>query len=143
MATQKTTQLTGRASVRAGSYIDGELQKTPSQRAAEGPQAERTTVKMDVLRDGSFAGGYRHTGETIDVPDDHVEVLELSGFAARADRVERAQRARDEQAKDRADEEAAAAKRNPSRTAVQPLGTSATSQQGGDPAKAAAPDPQK
>lgn len=125
MTTPKADQLTGRASIRAGSYQPGEgLQLTPSQKAAAGPQPEPETVTMDVLRDGSYGGEYRHTGDTVEVPADHVETLTLSGFAARADRADLAQQARDEQAKDRAADQAAATKRGGVRaTAAAPLST--------------------
>lgn len=130
---QKAEQLKGRASIKAGSHQPGEgLVQTPAQKAAAGPQPEPTTVKMDVLRDGSFMGEYYHVGETIDaVPEEHVETLTLSGFAARADRAELAQQARDQHAKDQADAEQAATNKTASRearrtanaTAVKPMDT--------------------
>lgn len=125
----ETTDLTGRASITAGTHIGGELKMTPAQKAAAAahPQAEPKTVTMDILRDGSFNGEYYHTGETADVPEQHVEALTLSGFAARADRAELAQKARDASAKDAADEAAAvekkAAARGKKSTAVAPLTT--------------------
>src|SRR3954465_4705230 len=74
-------------SLHYGSSQPGEgVLLTPSQKAALGPQSEPQTVQMDVLRDGSFQGEYRHTGDTIDVPVDLVETLTLAGFAARTDR---------------------------------------------------------
>jgi hypothetical protein len=109
---KKSDSLTGKASIQAGTYVDGKLQMTPSQKAAAGPQPDIATVSMDVLRDGSYGGEYRHAGDTVDVPEDHVETLALSGFAARADRVERAQDAREADAK--APEKS---------TAVAPMGT--------------------
>jgi hypothetical protein len=126
MADEKTN-LTGAAALRAGTFIPGEgYQATPSQQAAAGPQPDPKTVQMDVLRDGSFNGDYYHTGDTATVPEEHVEALTLSGFAARSDRVEQAQQARDAKAKDAEADKAAADKRAASRkrgTAVQPLGT--------------------
>jgi hypothetical protein len=113
MADEQKDQLTGKASIRAGSYQGGELQLTPSQRAAMGPQPTAKTVSMDVLRDGSFASEYHHVGSTIDVPEDQVETLTNSGFAARADRVEAATAAR----------AADAAEPAPVNTAVEPMKT--------------------
>lgn len=125
---KKSDQLTGRASIQAGTYVGGELQQTPSQKAAAGKQPELKTVTMDILRDGSYDGEYRHTGDTIDVPEDTVETLTLAGFAARADRAELAQQARDDAEKDRADAEQAAADKAAARksgksTAVKPMTT--------------------
>lgn len=111
---KKSESLTGKASIRAGSYQNGEFQATPSQKAAMGKQPEAKTVSMDVLRDGSYGGSYYHTGDTVDIPADHVETLTLSGFAARTDRAEVAQQARDADAKEAEAEKA---------TAVKPLGT--------------------
>lgn len=121
----KQDQLKGRASIEAGTHLPGEgLQMTPSQKAAAGPQAEVETVSMEVLRDGSYGGEYRHVGDSVDVPESDVESLTLSGFAARADRVERAQRARDEKAQEQAEAEKKAASRKSGRsTAVAPMGT--------------------
>lgn len=125
MADTKSDQLTGKASINAGTHIGGELQMTPAQKAAAGPQPEAKTVSMEVLRDGSFNGEYYHVGDTADVPEQHVEALTLSGFAARADRAEVAQQARDAAAKEQADADAkAAAKGKRSTTAVKPLSTS-------------------
>lgn len=124
MADTKSDQLTGKASIHAGTYIGGELQMTPSQKAAAGPQPEPKTVAMEVLRDGSFAGETHHAGDPIDVPEQYVEALTLSGFAARADRVSAAQEARDAKAKDDADAAAAAEKKSAKKsTAVKPLTT--------------------
>lgn len=109
--------LTGKASIRAGSYQGGEFQFTPSQKAAMGSQPAAKPVSMDVLRDGSYAGEYHHVGGTVDVPPDQVETLTLSGFAARADRAEVAAAAR----------EADAAEPAPS-TAVAPMTTENTSE---------------
>lgn len=127
MDTKQPEQLTGKASIYAGTHIDGELQKTPAQKAAEGPQPEKKTVQMEALRDGYFNGESYHTGDSVDVPEAHVEALTLSGFAARSDRAELAQQSRDAKAKDQADADAAAEKRSASRgrrsTAVKPLTT--------------------
>ncbi len=68
---------------------------TPSQKAAQGPQAEAKTVKMDVLQDRSYNGVSYKTGDTVDVPEEYVEALTLSGFGARADRVELAKAVRE------------------------------------------------
>lgn len=109
-----------------GSTQHGKLVQTPAQKAAAGPQPEPKTVAMDILRDGSYDGVYHHVGDTIDVPDDHVETLTLSGFAARADRAEVAQQARDTAARRAEADRAAAAKRGGKRsTAVAPLTTHA------------------
>lgn len=123
-------QLTGRASILAGTHVPGEgYQATPAQKAAAGPQPEPKTVTMDVLRDGSFQGEYYHVGDTVDVPEAHLEALTLSGFAARSDRAALAQQARDDAAKDKADadqkaaDKAAARNRTGRSTAVAPLGT--------------------
>lgn len=127
----KAEQLTGRASIRAGSYQPGEgLIKTPGQKAAEGQQPEPTTVSMEVLRDGSYGGEYRHAGDTIDVPEDTVETLTLAGFAARADRVETAQQARDDAARESDADKVRQAGRS---TAVAPMSTHDTP--GAEPAK--------
>jgi len=119
--------LTGRASILAGTHIGGEYQATAAQKAAAGPQPEAKTVAMEALRDGSFNGESYHTGDPIDVPEAYVEVLTLSGFAARADRAELAQQARDAAAKDAADAEAAAQQKAAAKgkrsTAVKPLTT--------------------
>ena len=112
-------------SLHYGSAQPGEgVLLTPAQQAAAGRQAEPKTVKMDVLRDGSFQGETYHAGDSVDVPEEYVETLGLSGFAVRGDRVERAQKARDA-VKARADAQAAqAAKRKGTRTtAVGPLTT--------------------
>lgn len=93
---------------------------TPAQQAlAGGPAAEPKTVAMDVLRDGSFNGAYHHAGDSIDVDEQYAETLTLSGFAARKDRVEEAQKARDLDAKRKAAKE----KGGRRSTAVAPLGT--------------------
>lgn len=123
-----TEKLTGRDSITAGTYIDGELQMTPSQKAMAGNQPAPKTVSMDVLRDGSYAGEYHHVGGTVDVPEDHVDTLTLSGFAARADRAEVAQQARDAAERDRTAAETKAADKAAARTArrstaVKPLTT--------------------
>jgi hypothetical protein len=150
---KRTTQLTGAASLRAGTYIPGEgYQATPAQKAAAGPQPEPQTVAMDVLRDGSFAGETHHAGDTIDVPEHYVEALSLSGFAARADRVETAQAARDARAQDaeaaKADAEKKAAAKGAKRsTAVKPLGTAdvpgAAPPNANQPQQASPPAPQQ
>lgn len=128
----KPESLTGRASILAGTWIDGELQQTPSQKAAAGNQPAPKTVKLDVLRDGYFMGEYYHVGEVAEVPEEHVEHLTLSGFGARADRAELAQQARDVAAKDKADADQRAADKATARdarraaaksTAVAPLTT--------------------
>lgn len=117
MADEQKSQLTGKASIRAGSFQNGEMQYTPAQKAAMGDTPKAETVSMDVLRDGSFGGEYRHAGATIDVPQDQVETLTNAGFAARTDRVELAQQTR----------EANAAEPEPNRsTAVSPMGTTNT-----------------
>lgn len=127
MADTKSDQLTGKASIYAGTHLDGELQMTPAQKAAAGPQPEPKTVTMEALRDGSFNGASYHAGDSVDVPEAYVEALTLSGFAARADRAEVAQQARDAAAKDQADAEKAAAEKAAGRkgrsTAVKPLTT--------------------
>jgi hypothetical protein len=130
--------LTGAASLRAGTFIPGEgYQATAAQQAAAGPLAEPKTISMDVLRDGSFNGETHHTGDTIDVPEAYVEALTLSGFAARADRVDQAQQARDAKAKEAADAQAAAEQKAAAKgkrsTAVKPLGTADVP--GAEPAK--------
>lgn len=121
----KTNELTGRASIRAGSYQPGEgLQMTPSQKAAAGKQPEPKTVAMDILRDGSFRGEYYHVGDVADVPEEYIEHLTLSGFAARADRAEVAAKAREQAAADVAADEKKAAERGGRRsTAAKPLTT--------------------
>lgn len=128
MDTKQPEQLTGKASIYAGTHIDGELQMTPAQKAMAGPQPEKKTVAMEALRDGYFNGESYQTGDTVDVPETHVEALTLSGFAARSDRAEVAQQARDAKAKDAADATAAAEKKAADRsarrsTAVKPLTT--------------------
>lgn len=112
-------------SLRYGSAQPGEpVLLTPAQKAAQGPTTEPKTVQMDVLRDGSFGGDYYHAGETVPVPEDLVDTLTLAGFAARADRVERAQTARDaEQRRVQVDRDAAAKRRGG--RAIAPMGTRA------------------
>lgn len=124
MADTKSDQLTGKASIYAGTHVGGELQMTPAQKAAAGPQPTPTTVSMEVLRDGSFNGESYHVGDVADVPEAYVEALTLSGFAARADRAEQAQQARDAAEKEQADADAKAAQRGKRSTAVKPLSTS-------------------
>jgi len=97
---------------------------TPAQKAAAGPQPEPKTVTMDVLRDGSYAGEYYHAGETVEVDEALVETLTLAGFAARGDRVEVAQQARDTADRRAAAAQAQAPKRRGGRpTGVSPLTT--------------------
>lgn len=97
---------------------------TPSQRAAAGPQAEPRTVTMDVLRDGSFNGETYRVGDTAEVPEDLVETLTLSGFGARADRVQRAQQTREAAtARTEAARNLGAGRRGNRTTAVAPLST--------------------
>ena len=65
---QTTDDLTPYDTLTAGTYVDGVLHQTPAQKAAAGPQAEPKTVKMGILRDGSFNGTYYHAGESAEVP---------------------------------------------------------------------------
>lgn len=100
---------------------------TPAQKAAMGADAnaEPQTVKMDVLRDGSYGGTYHHAGDSVDVPEEHIETLTLSGFAVRADRADQAQQDRDFQ-----DQVRQAGRKSGKSTAVKPMGTADANQQG-------------
>jgi hypothetical protein len=93
---------------------------TPAQKAALGPgaDAEPRTVKMDVVRDGSYGGSYHHAGDSVDVPEDQAETLTLAGFAVRADRVEQAQQDREFH-----DQVRQAGRKAGKSTAVKPIGT--------------------
>lgn len=126
MADPNPTKADDPLSLHYGSAQPGEgVLLTPAQKAAAGPQPEPTMVTMDVLRDGSYAGEYRHAGDSVDVPEDTVETLTLSGFAARADRAARSQQARDaKQARVDAQQDLAAKRKGgPKSTAVAPLTT--------------------
>lgn len=70
--------------------------------------AEPKKIPMEALVDSSYEGVPFHTGDIIDVEEQYVETLILARLAVPADRVERAQKTREEPA---AGEKPAAAKR--------------------------------
>lgn len=131
-AQDATAQAGGRSrdpkSLLYGSAQPGEpVLLTPAQKAALGPagNAEPRTVKMDVLRDGSYSGTYHHAGDSIDVNEDMADTLTLAGFAVRGDRAEQAQQDRDFHNQVRQ-----AGRRSGKSTAVKPMGTGDANQQG-------------
>jgi hypothetical protein len=54
-------------------------------------QPEPTRVTMEALKDGSYDGFPFQVGDTIEVEEQYVELMERSGNAVRTNRLERAE----------------------------------------------------